>query len=166
MANFKKRIKELRIENNLTQLGLAKKLGISKSTISMYENGNREPNFEILEALADIFNVDIDYLHGRTDIPKKIHFDSHGNKYQYTDQVDLSNISNIVNDSMASYTTEELQLIYAYRNDPILRETVDRLIAYQQQNDSSPEIEVDDYESEIEEHIINEPEIDDYEPEL
>ena len=33
----------------------------------MYENGNREPDFETLEMIADFFNVDIDYLLGRTD---------------------------------------------------------------------------------------------------
>ncbi len=35
---------------------------ISKSAISMYENGNREPDFETLEAIADFFNVDINLL--------------------------------------------------------------------------------------------------------
>lgn len=40
-------------------------LGISKSTISMYENGNREPNFETLECIADYFNVDMNFLLGR-----------------------------------------------------------------------------------------------------
>ena len=46
---------------------MAQKLGIAKSTISMYENGNREPDFETLEKIADFFNVDTDYLLGRTE---------------------------------------------------------------------------------------------------
>lgn len=66
MSKFKNILKELRKENNLTQDELSKKLGIAKSTISMYENGNREPDFETMEVIADFFNVDMGYLHGNT----------------------------------------------------------------------------------------------------
>lgn len=41
---------------------MAKLTGLKVSTISMYENGNREPNFETLELLADFFNIDMDTL--------------------------------------------------------------------------------------------------------
>ncbi|MBS6195435.1 MAG: helix-turn-helix domain-containing protein [Clostridiales bacterium] len=67
MGNFKNVFKILRTSSGLTQAEIAEKLNISKSTISMYENGNREPDFETLEEIADFFNVDIDYLLGRTD---------------------------------------------------------------------------------------------------
>lgn len=67
MGNFKNVFKQLRIAVGFTQSEMAEKLGISKSTISMYENGNREPDFETLEKIADFFNVDIDYLLGRTE---------------------------------------------------------------------------------------------------
>lgn len=53
------RLKYLRKLDNITQLELANSLGIAKSTISMYENGQREPDFETLEAISDFFNVDI-----------------------------------------------------------------------------------------------------------
>ncbi len=66
MSNFSSVLKNLRIAENLTQDDLAKSLKISRSTIGMYENGSREPNHEMLEAIADFFNVDIDYLLGRT----------------------------------------------------------------------------------------------------
>ena len=66
MGNFKKVLRDLRTQYGLTQDALASKLGASKSTISMYENGNREPDFETLEAIADFFNVDMDYLLGRS----------------------------------------------------------------------------------------------------
>ena len=59
MNYFGARLKYLRKQDNLTQLELATALGISKSTISMYENGNREPDFETKEAFADYFNVSI-----------------------------------------------------------------------------------------------------------
>lgn len=56
-------LKKLRIQNGLSQEELGKKLGLAKSTISMYENGEREPkSIEILEAIADIFNVDMNTL--------------------------------------------------------------------------------------------------------
>lgn len=63
--NFAKNLKQLREKRELTQEELARELGISKSTISMYENGNREPDFEMQEAIADYFNVGLDYLMGR-----------------------------------------------------------------------------------------------------
>ena len=53
------RIKYLRKLDGVTQQQLAAALRISKSSISMYENGQREPDFETLEALADYFNVDM-----------------------------------------------------------------------------------------------------------
>lgn len=64
MSNFKNVFKSLRIKEGLTQDELAKKLGISRSTVSMYERGEREPDFETLEIIADFFNVDMNYLTG------------------------------------------------------------------------------------------------------
>ncbi len=69
MSSFHVRLKELRLEEHLTQAELASIIGIAKSTISMYENGNREPDFETLESFADYFNVDMNYLTGYTDDP-------------------------------------------------------------------------------------------------
>ncbi|WP_273148888.1 helix-turn-helix domain-containing protein [Enterocloster asparagiformis] len=65
MGNFKSVFKLLRTENGYTQDGLADMLGISRSAVSMYENGNREPDLKTLEAIADLFKVDMDYLLGR-----------------------------------------------------------------------------------------------------
>ena len=62
----------LTIKKNMSQQELADALGISKSSINMYERGERQPNFEVLEAIADFFNVDIDYLLGRTNKTTKI----------------------------------------------------------------------------------------------
>lgn len=66
MGNFQNIFKSLRNAAGLTQVEIAEKLGISRSTIGMYETGAREPDFETLEKIADFFNVDIDYLLGRT----------------------------------------------------------------------------------------------------
>lgn len=67
MGDFQNVFKRLRMSSGLTQTEFAEKIGISRSTIGMYETGAREPDFEILERIADFFNVDIDYLLGRTD---------------------------------------------------------------------------------------------------
>lgn len=64
-------LKELRTSVGYTQDELSKNMNISKSAISMYENGNREPDFETLEVFADYFNVDIDFLLGRSKIMRK-----------------------------------------------------------------------------------------------
>lgn len=73
--NFKTRLKQLRNERKINQRELAKYLKVAPSTISMYENGQREPNFEVLEALADFFNVDMNYLLGKTDKTTKLLID-------------------------------------------------------------------------------------------
>lgn len=67
MANFSDRLKELRKSSELTIRELAEYLGVAKSTINMYERGKREPAFATLEAIADYFNVDMDYLLGKSD---------------------------------------------------------------------------------------------------
>lgn len=66
MGEFKNIFKQLRLSMGITQTEMAKRLGVSRSTISMYEIGSREPDFEQLEAIADFFNLDTDYLIGRT----------------------------------------------------------------------------------------------------
>ncbi len=65
MESFSGILKHLRNREHLTQLELADKLGIAKSTVSMYENGNREPDFDTLVCIADFFNVDMNYLLGK-----------------------------------------------------------------------------------------------------
>ena len=67
MGNFQNVFKRLRTASGYTQQIIADKLGVSRSTIGMYETGAREPDYATLEAIADLFNVDIDYLLGRTD---------------------------------------------------------------------------------------------------
>lgn len=64
--NFGSALKILREARNLSQPELAEILGLSRSTISMYENNNRQPDFEILEMLADYFNVDMNTLLGNS----------------------------------------------------------------------------------------------------
>ena len=55
-------LKKLRKERGMTQAEAAEALGISRSTFGMYEQGNRQPDFETEEKIADLFNVSLDYL--------------------------------------------------------------------------------------------------------
>lgn len=64
MSNFSVILRQLRKDAQLTQPELARRLGISRSAVSMYELGSREPGFETLEAIADAFNVDMNTLIG------------------------------------------------------------------------------------------------------
>lgn len=68
---LKHRLKELRKEKSISQRDLANALKLSPSTIAMYEVGQREPDNEILNRIADYFNVTTDYLLGRTDEKNK-----------------------------------------------------------------------------------------------
>ncbi len=71
MAKFSQRLRQLRQEREMTQQTLAKVLKISKSSVNMYERGEREPGLEMLELIADTFNVDMDYLLGKSDCPNR-----------------------------------------------------------------------------------------------
>lgn len=63
-----KRLKELRLENNLTQQNISKKLKISQSLYSSYELGKRKVPIYILSKLAEEYNTSIDYIIGETDL--------------------------------------------------------------------------------------------------
>lgn len=65
MSSFSDMLGYLRKRDGYSQKDLADKIGMSRSTIAMYEAGEREPDFETLEALADTFNVNMDTLLGK-----------------------------------------------------------------------------------------------------
>ena len=64
------RLKALREKRGISQLKLAMDLGLNQNRISRYESGAREADYKTLIALADYFDVSIDYLLERTDKPK------------------------------------------------------------------------------------------------
>lgn len=61
---FSKRLRALREEKQLSQDALAEKLGISRGSISFYENGTRTPDIEVFCRIASFFNVSLNYLMG------------------------------------------------------------------------------------------------------
>ena len=64
------RLREIRKKRGISQLKLAIDLNTSQNTISRYETGEREAGYKELIAIADYFNVSIDYLLERTDVPE------------------------------------------------------------------------------------------------
>ena len=64
MVDFGNKLKQLRTSKNLSQEQLAKKLMVTKSMISAYENSIRLPSYDVLTKIALFFNVSIDYLFG------------------------------------------------------------------------------------------------------
>lgn len=67
---FKIRLKELRNSNQLTQPALAEIIGLKKQTINDIEKGRSKPSINSAIAIANHFNVSLDYLLGRTDNPE------------------------------------------------------------------------------------------------
>lgn len=61
------RLRELRLERNMSQQRLAMELSMTQNTISRYENGEREPGIKEMIRIADYFNVSLDYLLERSE---------------------------------------------------------------------------------------------------
>ena len=64
---FPERIKQLRKEKGMTQIDLAKVLGVSSGTIAMWETGKRKPSFDMFDRLTEVFEKRLDYILGTTD---------------------------------------------------------------------------------------------------
>lgn len=58
-------LKNLRKQKGITMKQLGLIIGVSESTISLYESGKRQPDYETLKHFADYFNTSVDYLLGR-----------------------------------------------------------------------------------------------------
>lgn len=64
------RLKELREEFGYSQKGFASLIGVPANTYNQWEKGNRQPDFQMMSQIADIFDVSIDYLLGRSEEKK------------------------------------------------------------------------------------------------
>lgn len=108
MTEIKDRIISLRNEKKLTQSQLAKELNISPSAIGMYEQGRRKPSYELLENICDYFNVDMDYLMGRSDIKNRYQA---GLKYDWEEEKEEKE-----NNIFSQLTDEELAKLEKFKN--------------------------------------------------
>lgn len=106
MAEIKDRILNLRIENSLTQSQMAKIFNVGISTISMWEQGQRIPRPNTLQDICDYFNVDMDYLMGRSDIKNRYQA---GLKYDWEEEKEENNI-------ISQLTAEELAKLEKFKN--------------------------------------------------
>ena len=64
---MKEKLKELRIEKNVSQKIVANAIGVTLSAYSNYEQGIRTPSVEIIKKLCEYFKVSADYLIGLED---------------------------------------------------------------------------------------------------
>ncbi|WP_010529436.1 helix-turn-helix domain-containing protein [Lentibacillus jeotgali] len=76
MSLLSERLKTYREElkkNNKkwTQQYVAEKIGVARVTYTAYERGTKTPPLDIINQIADLFDIDTDYLHGRTNDPSK-----------------------------------------------------------------------------------------------
>lgn len=78
---FNENLKIARERKGISQKEMAEQIGVAKSTYSLYESGNREPNVQTIKKIADVLNVTADELLGLEDEPQTIaaHFD--GSEY-------------------------------------------------------------------------------------
>lgn len=108
-------LKELRIKNKMYQKDVAKILGIERTTYVKYETGVTEPDIKTLIKLADIFNVTLDYLLGRSTSSTVSASASPEGKAT-------------IQQNESPLTGKELALISAYRNNPAMQGAVDKLL--------------------------------------
>lgn len=73
-------LKKLRLRKNLTQKSVAEKIGVKNNTLSSYESGKRQPDFDTLSKLAELYDVSTDYILGREkkqiEMPSGMYFTS------------------------------------------------------------------------------------------
>lgn len=70
MPNLSDRLQELQKQSGILKKDIAQAVGLSIMGYYRYERGEREPSMSTLIALADYFDVSLDYLVGRSDEPK------------------------------------------------------------------------------------------------
>ena len=87
--NFNENLKLAREKKNMTQKEVADGIGVAKSTYSLYESGNREPNVQTIKKISEVLNVSADELLGLNSENTTIaaHFD--GNEYTAEELEDI-----------------------------------------------------------------------------
>lgn len=109
-------LRQLRNKAGMSQEELAKRLGMSKSAISMYESGSREPSLEILEAIADIFNVDMNTL---TDSKRSFELDDELQEYleELKNREEMRMLFSLAKGATKEDVMQAVKIIEALRKD-------------------------------------------------
>lgn len=79
---FGTNLKHLRKQKGITQQEIANEINTSRSCISNYESGNRQPDNQTIKLIADFFDVSVDYLFGRSEVKTLIKSNSLMNDIQ------------------------------------------------------------------------------------
>lgn len=116
--DFAKRIKNLREEKKHTQAEVATRLGIARTTYASYEQGFREPDNDMLKKIAEYFDVTIDFLVGRTDLPQT----TEEAKEPLAIRTWLRTGNPDLNEKERDELAEDLEKYFAYRKQRILDE--------------------------------------------
>lgn len=142
-----KMLNSLRIRSGLSLFDVNQKLlnrtiELPDNMLSRYEHGTHPVSISMLNTLCNIYDADADELLSQAENFKKDFMRpiSNANKstnYDYVrePQAQYTTIKDFVTKEKTDYSAKEKALINAYRNDPVLRETVNRLLAYQKKND-------------------------------
>lgn len=77
---FKERLKQFRLENEMTQEELAKKLFVSRQAVSKYETGRGYPNLEIMQLISKLLNISLEELLSKEELTKGTLVMNHKNK--------------------------------------------------------------------------------------
>ena len=90
---FNENLRLARERKGISQKDIAENIGVAKSTYSLYESGNREPNVQTIKRIADFLNVSADELLGIDDEPQTIaaHFD--GDEYTEDELEEIRNFA-------------------------------------------------------------------------
>jgi transcriptional regulator with XRE-family HTH domain len=120
---FGKRVKILRIQKNIKQSELGKIVGLSDNAISDIERGYKLTSMEKLIALADYFEVSVDYLMGRTDIRDQI-ISTEGNLDKSS--IEYKNYREIEDKILKKLIDENV----IEEKEPLTEEALDKIIKY------------------------------------
>lgn len=132
-----KNLKLLRTEKKLSQENLSKKIGVSRSTVAMWENGSSQPDTDTLIKLSEIFNVSVDYLIGNSEFKSKEemlnHFDETNDietlkdgvdRYEEFTNKDKKDIAKIMDFTLDALSNEEALM---FDGEPLDEETLELL---------------------------------------
>ena len=116
MATLGKRIQALRKEKRMSQAQLGKCVGVTDSAVSMWEIDKRVPPAKVLEALCDLFDVQYDYLVGKSD-------------YRHAEDEILDRIAAEEAKNDFQLSNDEQELIDAYRKSKAEHQSLIRDVA-------------------------------------
>lgn len=97
MITIGEKIKTLRKERKLTQKELAHKIGITASTVTKYENGQLEPNIEVLNKIATTFNISVSNL-----------IDDNYSRKEFSTESEFLNFYELLNSNSKEITDETI----------------------------------------------------------